>query len=509
MLSRYTEKLLLAFFIFLSICTFVLAYWGGLTLAFGDATAHLNIARRVVDSPSSGFAQIGGYWLPVFHILMIPFVWHSFFWQTGLAGSVISMASYILTIFFLYKLVLAITKRELAAVLASLVVGLNPNMVLLQTMPMTEPLFIASLVAGTYYFYRFAVSKSPFYLLLTAACYLITSMNRYEGWAVLCFASVVLLFMWVKERFAPQWEGFFLAFSVLAWLGVFLWLVWGAVIFADPFEFLHNELNSHAQTSLQYSGVSVQTGKHNALISVGTNLYSLVHIAGIVPCLLAAIGTTFLLIKTITKRRLEDIVLWALLMPLAFLILSVYLGHVPVEVAELSKVKAPGNIFNIRYSLYTLPAVALFASLISRRVLFIFLEIFLVLGSLFFSIPGTIRDVYLLKDSGTTNLTDIAMQTNASWFRSHYTGGAVLASTGSSDDFMFFTGLPLRTYITEGSYRTWQEALDDPGSYTKWVIINRSDFRDGVAKHINEKRLAQDFVAVHTQTPYIIYVKRD
>ncbi|MDA6399016.1 hypothetical protein OSK33_24620, partial [Escherichia coli] len=36
----------------------------GYTISYGDAESHLNIAKRVVDSLTSGFAQLGGIWLP-------------------------------------------------------------------------------------------------------------------------------------------------------------------------------------------------------------------------------------------------------------------------------------------------------------------------------------------------------------------------------------------------------------------------------------------------------------
>src|ERR1700679_2593966 len=62
-------------------------YRTGTLLNFGDAEAHLNIARRIVDSRTPGWAQIGTTWLPLPHLLMIPFVRHDRLWITGLAGA--------------------------------------------------------------------------------------------------------------------------------------------------------------------------------------------------------------------------------------------------------------------------------------------------------------------------------------------------------------------------------------------------------------------------------------
>ncbi len=46
-------------------------------LLYGDAVAHLNIARRVVDNrhPIESYGQLGTVWLPLQHIAMLPFVW--------------------------------------------------------------------------------------------------------------------------------------------------------------------------------------------------------------------------------------------------------------------------------------------------------------------------------------------------------------------------------------------------------------------------------------------------
>ena len=42
----------------------------GHTLAYGDAEAHLNIAKRVTSGLTAGFAQLGSVWLPLPHMLM-------------------------------------------------------------------------------------------------------------------------------------------------------------------------------------------------------------------------------------------------------------------------------------------------------------------------------------------------------------------------------------------------------------------------------------------------------
>src|SRR5882757_5943293 len=67
----------------------------GMLLLYGDAVAHLHIARRIFDSRNPGMAQLGGVWLPLPHLLLLPFVQKIVWWQTGLAGAFPSMFCYV------------------------------------------------------------------------------------------------------------------------------------------------------------------------------------------------------------------------------------------------------------------------------------------------------------------------------------------------------------------------------------------------------------------------------
>src|SRR5437899_11271445 len=58
----------------------------GWTLYYGDAEAHLNIARRIVDSRTPGYPQFGTVWLPMLHALLLPVVARDELWRSGLAG---------------------------------------------------------------------------------------------------------------------------------------------------------------------------------------------------------------------------------------------------------------------------------------------------------------------------------------------------------------------------------------------------------------------------------------
>src|SRR3989344_7852485 len=101
-------------------------YLHGYIIAYGDAESHLNIAKRVVDSLTPGFAQLGGIWLPLPHLLLVPFVKFDFLWRSGLAGSIVSGAAFIVSSLYLYKLVKLITKSAPVSFVAALIFTFIP-----------------------------------------------------------------------------------------------------------------------------------------------------------------------------------------------------------------------------------------------------------------------------------------------------------------------------------------------------------------------------------------------
>src|SRR5579884_3964772 len=82
-------RALLGIFLLLSGISGAAAYWcasRGYTLYYGDAEAHLNISRRLLDSRTPGPEQIGTVWLPLPHVLTALFVHNDSWWRCGVAG---------------------------------------------------------------------------------------------------------------------------------------------------------------------------------------------------------------------------------------------------------------------------------------------------------------------------------------------------------------------------------------------------------------------------------------
>jgi hypothetical protein len=116
----------------------------GLTLSHYDARGHLIVARRIIDSITPGWQQIGAVWLPLPHLLNAIPVQVDLFYRTGASAVAISIASYAIAAGAVGWIVLALTGSVAASAAGVAVFALNPNVLYLQATPMTEPLLLAT-----------------------------------------------------------------------------------------------------------------------------------------------------------------------------------------------------------------------------------------------------------------------------------------------------------------------------------------------------------------------------
>src|SRR4051812_9357855 len=167
---RRSDAFLLAVFASLvSIASFLYFYSHDKILLYGDAVAHINIARRVFDSQFPGFAQLGTVWLPLPHLLMIPFLVNDRMWSSGIGGSLPSMVAFVFgavgiaKIFWSSGLFVDDGTSESALCwagwLGAAVYLCNPNLLYMQSTAMTEPLALALAVWAIYFYCRFVAEQ--------------------------------------------------------------------------------------------------------------------------------------------------------------------------------------------------------------------------------------------------------------------------------------------------------------------------------------------------------------
>ena len=136
------------------LCAIAVGAWGlvaalhyhrlGLTLAHYDARAHLVVARRVFDSLTPGWQQVGAVWLPLPHLLNALPVQVDAVYRTGASGVAISVASMALAAWAIARLIHRTTGSVVGGAVAAALLMLNPDVLYLQSTPMTEPLLFGS-----------------------------------------------------------------------------------------------------------------------------------------------------------------------------------------------------------------------------------------------------------------------------------------------------------------------------------------------------------------------------
>jgi hypothetical protein len=171
-----------------------------LTLSHYDAKAHLVVARRIFDSLTPGWRQVGAVWLPLPHVLNALPVQIDAFYRSGASGVAISSLSFVVAVASAMWLVLMGTGSRVAAVAAAVLLASDPNVLYLQATPMTEALLLALLVLGVTLLYRWTVSgatlsAAPPGLALAAAC-----LTRYEAWPVTVAALAVAVVSLARTR---------------------------------------------------------------------------------------------------------------------------------------------------------------------------------------------------------------------------------------------------------------------------------------------------------------------
>src|SRR5260221_4599484 len=108
-----------------------------LTLSHYDARGHLVVARRIFDSLTPGWQQVGAVWLPLPHLLNLLPVQIDLFYRTGASAVAISVLAFAVATAAIVWIVRQLTESTPAALAAAAVFALNPNVLYLQATPMT------------------------------------------------------------------------------------------------------------------------------------------------------------------------------------------------------------------------------------------------------------------------------------------------------------------------------------------------------------------------------------
>jgi hypothetical protein len=525
--------------IFVSVFSFLFYYRSGDVLLYGDAVAHINIARRVFDSRTPGLLQLGTVWLPLPHVLIIPFIVSKQMWQTGAGGSIPSMAGFVFGVLGMFRLVRASLSHEgqvdaaarFGAWAVAILYAANPNLIYMQATAMGESLYLAFFIWSVVYFAEFTWGKAKA-LTKCGLCLAAAGLTRYDGWilAVVLVGAVAAVppFDRLRAGFlaksarngAPRSlvstsRLLILKFILLAAAAPVFWLAYNAVVYRNPLEFANGPYSAKA---IEHKTATVNPAKGN-LLAAGSYFLKAAELnvgeaswQGRLWLALALLGSV---VAGFSGRGRVALLLWA---PLPFYALSVAYGSVPIFVPTWW----PFSQYNVRYGLQLLPAFVVFvpiglAFLVqsaakirrsdvswSRRESTVTLLSFLALvvlsyGAIWRADPICYREA-------TINMRGrVALDGQvAGWIKSLPPDSTLLMYLGAHAGALEQAGIPLRRVINEGNHRVWKQPVDpeglweralaDPAAYADYVVGFDGDPAWSAAK---DRRLTA-LVEIHT-----------
>jgi hypothetical protein len=510
-------------------------------LLYGDAVAHINIARRVFDSQTPGLLQLGTVWLPLPHLLMIPFIFSDTMWRNGAGGSIPSMIAYVLGVVGIFRLVGGMVEAGLytkpgtkaaagvGAWVAALAYGANPNLIYMQATAMTESVYLALFIWAVVYFTEFiqALQKNDLKkneleenddadgrptrsartpLMRCAWCLAGAELTRYDGWflAGVMGAAVVVIALrrWQNRALRRAIVKFVLGIAAVP----ILWLAYNGAVYGNALEFANGPYSAKAiehrvgapNPAFHNVGVAAIYFLKSAQLNMAVGNWGRFWLAA---ALLALAIAAWKL-----RAQSAELLLLLLWVPLVFYALSIAYGSVPLHVYTWW----PFATFNQRYGLQLLPMFAVSTGLLTASVFLVgaggrhvwkLVAVMLALvvasyASVWKAGPQCLKEArrnWEIRDTLNSAVERFVAQLPRN--------SRFLMDLGEHVGVMEQAGIPLRQVVNNENHRPWkrptdpeglwERALADPPRYVDFVIAFDGDAMDLGVNRTNLTVLAE------------------
>lgn len=425
-------------------------YWrAGLTLSHYDAKAHLVVARRILDSLTPSWEQIGAVWLPLPHLLNALPVQVDVLYRTGASAVAISIVSFAVTVACASAIVRTLTGSRTGAFLAAALVAGNPNVLYLQSTPMTEPLLFGLSSLVVLHLTQWALSDVLPMRRAVGWTIVLAALTRYEAWPII--GAAMLLAAVVKWRRGSAfldvagemaWLALYPAVTVLVFVGMSYastgqWFVTSGFYVPDP--------------TLEGQPLVVWMAIRHGLGTLASERFVVAAEVSI---------AVVLLVSVISRTRASYVMALALLASLALPFFAFMSGHP----------------FRIRYEVPLIvgSAVAVGTAVSMLRWLAPLLAIPLLVLIQWQVHPFDDRAPMVL-EAQLDRTNSMGRRAVTTCLQRSYDGSTIMASMGSLAHYMqelSNAGFALKDFVHEGSGPIWHEAYyGNPSPFVGWVLV--------------------------------------
>jgi hypothetical protein len=467
-------------------------------LYYGDGVSHLVIARRVFDSLTPALAQLGGVWLPMTHLMLMPFVSNDFLFQTGVAGMAVSLSATAITAVAIFRIVKLQFASSLIGMLSSLFYFLNPSVIYMGIVPMMEALFMMFFMLSVYYvqkWYQLYMTDGDVWLqyrmilkcalAVSAAC-----LTRYEGYILPLGLILVIVFVYLfvkrrnrrlfkKQNSRHRLEAILSVAIIFGFIGIGSWIAWNLVIFRDP---------SYSFTGPYSAGVQAdsrgfnQEFKLNPALSLSVIFEVARQMYGLPVLITSIIGISIYLYVGARQKSLF------------FHLLTIIILMTPILADFAAMIQGSGEIyptggeswFNGRYLMFIAPLLAFGAgSMVAfirrkKKESLTILVVVLIAASYIYTFASqsfAIGEAVALNDLALLPLNSgaqVAFETGVNLNRL-YQQGNIVAFLRSSDghSIMLSSHLPLKNFIDVANGQYWDISKQSPWIYGDYVITEK------------------------------------
>jgi hypothetical protein len=422
----------------------------GLTLSHYDARAHLVVARRIFDSLTPGWQQVGAVWLPLPHLLNMLPVQIDFFYRTGASAVAISIASTGIAAWALASVILRATGSRAGACTAVALLVLNPDVLYLQSTPMTEPLLFATTAAALAFVVAWIERGAIGWPHAAGATLAAACLTRYEAWPI-AVCAIALSGAVLLRRGTP------LTRTATACLQLAVWPAAAVVLFL---------INSRWTVGAWFVSTGFFVAENtealgHPLVAWAQVREGLYRLSGTGLVWSAYAGAAMMVASFVRSRRAAQLALLLALAGAAALPWSAY-----VE----------GHPFRIRYDV---PLVVASAALAGAGVSLLWARLqglaaaALVVLTVMQSHPFD-PAAPMVSESKREASSQAGRRTVTAYLDAHRDGRTIMMSMGSLGHYMqdlSADGFRIRDFLHEGNGDLWNFAMGDPRGLAGWLVI--------------------------------------